>query len=120
MISLIVPAHNEETELGGTLRALRTAAEASGEAFELIVADDATLDTWVKLIRQYPDRFLFGSDTVAPKSQADYLKAFDAYAKLWERLDAQTAGKVKARNFERIFDAARLKVRAWEAGHIQK
>jgi hypothetical protein len=90
------------------------------EVAKWIVADDASLDAWVKLLNQYPDRFLFGSDTVAPKSQADYLKAFDAYQKLWERLDAETARKVKAGNFERIFDAARLKVTAWEAGHIQK
>jgi len=63
---------------------------------------------------------VFGSDTVAPKSQADYLKAFDAYQKLWERLDAGTASKVKSKNFERIFDAARVKVRAWEAGQVRQ
>lgn len=61
------------------------------------------------------DRFLFGTDTVAPKTQADYLKAYDAYQKLWDRLDAGTAAKVKSANFERIFDTARKKVRAWEA-----
>jgi hypothetical protein len=55
-----------------------------------------------------------------PKSQADYLKAFDAYQKLWDRLDAATARKVKAQNFERLFDAARAKVRAWEAAQIRK
>ena len=49
-----------------------------------------------------------------------YLKAFDAYQRLWERLDAETASKVKSKNFERIFDAARLKVRAWEARQIRK
>lgn len=90
------------------------------EVAKWVVADDATLDAWVKLLEQYPDRFLFGSDTVAPKSQADYLKAFDVYQKLWERLDAETASKVKAKNFERIFDAARVKVRAWEAAQIRK
>jgi Amidohydrolase len=90
------------------------------EVAKWIVADDATLDAWVKLLNQYPDRFLFGSDTVAPKSQADYLKAFDAYQKLWERLDAQTASKVKTKNFERIFDAARVKVRQWESAQTGK
>jgi hypothetical protein len=90
------------------------------EVAKWIVADDATLDAWVKLLNQYPDRFLFGSDTVAPKSQADYLKAFDAYQKLWERLDAETASKVKTKNFERIFDAARVKVRQWESAQTGK
>ena len=90
------------------------------EVAKWIVADDASLDAWVRLLQQYPDRFLFGSDVVAPKTQADYLKAFNAYQRLWERLDADTASKVKSRNFERIFDAAREKVRAWEARQIRK
>jgi len=90
------------------------------EVAKWIVADDATLDAWVRLLNQYPDRFLFGSDAVAPKTQADYLKAFNAYQRLWERLDAQTANKVQSQNFERIFDAARKKVRAWEASQIRQ
>ena len=53
-------------------------------------------------------------------TQADYLKAFDAYHRLWERLDAETASKVKSRNSERIFDAARAKVRAWEEAQLRK
>jgi hypothetical protein len=85
------------------------------EVAKWIVADDATLDAWVKLLNQYPDRFLFGSDAVAPKTQADYLKAFNVYQRLWDRLDAETAARVKSKNYERIFDAARTKVRAWEA-----
>ena len=90
------------------------------EVAKWVVADEAALDSWVKMLNQYPDRFLFGSDTVAPKSQTDYLKAFDAYEKLWARLDAGTAVKVKAKNFERVFDAARVKARAWEAEQIHR
>lgn len=85
------------------------------EVAKWIVADDATLGQWVDLIEAYPDRFLFGSDVVAPKSQADYLKAYDVYRPLWERLSVSAGGKVRSKNFERIFDAARLRVRAWEA-----
>jgi predicted TIM-barrel fold metal-dependent hydrolase len=110
------------------LRELLSSDEFSHVSFDIswdevakwIVADEATLQAWAKLLEQYPDRFLFGSDTVAPKSQADYLKAFDVYQKLWDRLDADTAAKVKSRNFERIFDAARIKVRAWEAAQVQR
>ncbi|HXF16155.1 MAG TPA: amidohydrolase family protein [Burkholderiales bacterium] len=89
------------------------------EVAKWVVADAATLDAWVTLLQQYPDRFLFGSDMVAPKSQADYLKAYEAYQKLWERLDGQTARKVKAQNYERLFDAARLKVRQWEDKQVK-
>jgi predicted TIM-barrel fold metal-dependent hydrolase len=110
------------------LRELLGSEEFSHVSFDLawdevakwIVADDATLSAWVGLIEQYPDRFLFGSDSVAPKTQADYLAAYDAYRRLWQRLDAETASKVKSRNFERIFDAARQKVRAWEAGQLRE
>jgi hypothetical protein len=90
------------------------------EVAKWVVADDATLDAWANMLNRYPNRFLFGSDTVAPKSQADYLKTFDMYKKLWERLDPATANKIKAGNFERIFDAARVKVRAWEAAQIHR
>ena len=43
-LSFIVPAHNEEHELPETLRAIRGAAEASRETYELIVVDDASTD----------------------------------------------------------------------------
>lgn len=44
MISFIVPAYNEEHLLGATLDALRAAAVAAGEPYELIVVDDASTD----------------------------------------------------------------------------
>jgi len=89
------------------------------EVAKWIVVDASTLEAWVTLLQQYPDRFLFGSDTVAPKSQAEYLRTYEAYRKLWERLDAQTARKVKVENYERLFTAARLQVRMWEQKQVQ-
>lgn len=44
MISFIIPAYNEERLLASTLRALHTAAQAVGEPYEVIVADDASTD----------------------------------------------------------------------------
>jgi glycosyltransferase involved in cell wall biosynthesis len=44
MISFIVPAHNEELLLAGTLHALHAAARAVAQPYELIVADDASTD----------------------------------------------------------------------------
>ncbi len=44
MISIIIPAYNEELLLGQTLRAVNAAAGALGEPFEVIVADDASTD----------------------------------------------------------------------------
>jgi GT2 family glycosyltransferase len=44
MISFIVPAYDEERLLGATLRAIHGAARVCGEAYEVIVADDASTD----------------------------------------------------------------------------
>ena len=67
------------------------------------------------LINRYPDRFLFGSDVVAPRDAAQYFKVFDDYGPLWELLTPDARAKVSRGNYERLFDEARRRVRAWEA-----
>jgi glycosyltransferase involved in cell wall biosynthesis len=44
MISFIVPAYNEETLIGRTLESLIDAAKQIGEAYEIVVANDASTD----------------------------------------------------------------------------
>jgi hypothetical protein len=66
------------------------------------------------LINRYPDRFLFGSDVVAPKDSAQYFALFDAYAPLWAQLTPTASLAVRRGNYERLFDAGRRRVRAWE------
>ena len=44
MISFVVPAYNEEKYLVPTLEAIHAAARASGEDYEIVVADDASTD----------------------------------------------------------------------------
>ena len=53
VISLIVPAHNEERLIGDTLRTLRESADALGEPFELIVVDDASTDGTTAIARAH-------------------------------------------------------------------
>jgi glycosyltransferase involved in cell wall biosynthesis len=55
-ISFIVPAYNEEVELPGMLRALRTAAEAAGQPYEIVVADDASTDATAEIAREFGAR----------------------------------------------------------------
>jgi hypothetical protein len=71
------------------------------------------------LINRYPDRFLFGTDTVAPDNQEKYLMVFEQYRPLWKLLTAEASEKVRKGNYERLFDAARVRVRAWERNHAK-
>ena len=82
-----------------------------------VASPDATRGL-ADLIERYPDRFLFGSDAAAPPDQSKYLKVFYQYEPLWKALDAETSRKVRLRNYERIFDEARGKVRNWEKAHM--
>jgi len=71
------------------------------------------------LINRYPDRFLFGTDEVAPSDRQGYLKVYDLYAPLLARLTPEARGKLLKGNYERLFDAARVRVRAWEKEHVK-
>jgi glycosyltransferase involved in cell wall biosynthesis len=51
MISLIIPAHNEEALLADTLRTLRASAATLDEASEIIVVDDASTDRTADVAR---------------------------------------------------------------------
>jgi predicted TIM-barrel fold metal-dependent hydrolase len=66
------------------------------------------------LLNRYSDRFLFGSDVVAPKDTTQYYAVFESYRPLWALLTPDASAKIRRGNYERLFDAARLRVRAWE------
>jgi predicted TIM-barrel fold metal-dependent hydrolase len=88
------------------------------EVAKYLVATPETTKASADLINRYPDRFLFGTDEVAPKTQAAYLKVYYQYDPLWKLLTPETVQKVRKGNYERLFDQARLKVRAWEKTHV--
>jgi predicted TIM-barrel fold metal-dependent hydrolase len=79
----------------------------------LLATPDVTRRS-AELINRYPDRFLFGSDVVAPKDSATYFAVFDKYRPLWALLTPDASAKVRKGNYERLFDAGRQRVRAWE------
>lgn len=84
------------------------------EVAKYVVGDDATLEAWATLIERHPTRFLFGTDAVAPADWDAYVANYTVYARLWERLDPEVRSQVERLNYERIFDAAIPRVRAWE------
>ena len=87
------------------------------EVAKYIVSTPEATQIAVDLINRYPDRFLFGTDEVAPSDQAQYTRVYDQYDPLWALLDAETSRKIRLANYERIFDEARQKVRNWERTH---
>jgi hypothetical protein len=87
------------------------------EVAKYIVASPAVTARAAAVIDRYPDRFLFGTDTVAPASPAAYYAVYDMYAPLWKQLTPEASRKVRLGNYERLFDEARRRVRAWEKAH---
>jgi len=89
------------------------------EVAKYIVSSPEATRITADLINRYPDRFLFGTDEVAPPDQTKYTKVFYQYEPLWRALDAETSRKVRLGNYERIFNEGRRRVRSWEAAHLQ-
>jgi predicted TIM-barrel fold metal-dependent hydrolase len=87
------------------------------EVAKYIVASPETIQATADLIKRYPDRFLFGTDEVAPPDQQSYVKVYETYAPLFAALPPDVSTKFRKGNYERLFDAARQKVRAWERAH---
>jgi predicted TIM-barrel fold metal-dependent hydrolase len=87
------------------------------EVAKYLVSTPEETKATADLIERYPNRFLFGTDEVAPATQEKYAKVFYQYGPLWDLLDKQTSEKVRKGNYERIFDEARVRVRAWEKIH---
>jgi predicted TIM-barrel fold metal-dependent hydrolase len=84
-----------------------------------LVASPEAIRISADLINRFPDRFLFGTDAVAPKTATAYLTTDELYRPLWAALTPEVRTKVRVENYERLFDAARRKVRAWEAAHAR-
>lgn len=83
-----------------------------------ITNDAASLEAARSLIVRYPNRFLFGTDNVAPNCQEPNMRVYHLYDSLWNLLTAEQKYAVTKGNYERLFDQARVKVRAWEKAHI--
>jgi hypothetical protein len=88
------------------------------EVAKYIIASPESLQRTAALIERHPDRFLFGSDEVAPRAQTAYLKVYGMYGPLWDALSPAASEKVRKGNYERLFDAARARVRVWEKANL--
>jgi hypothetical protein len=89
------------------------------EVAKYVVSSDEATTITANLINRHPDRFLFGSDVVAPSSTQKYLAVYEMYQPLWSKLTPAAREAVLKGNYQRLFDGARVRVRAWEKANIQ-
>jgi hypothetical protein len=88
------------------------------EVAKYAVATPETVARVADLFNKYSDRFLFGTDTVAPAGPKPYYAVFDLWAPVWKQLTPDASHKVRRGNYERIFDEGRRRVRAWEKANV--
>src|SRR3982751_2780228 len=69
------------------------------EVAKYVVASSAATKITADLINHYPDRFLFGTDEVAPRDWATYSIVFIQYEPLWALLGSDAEGKVRRGNY---------------------
>lgn len=89
------------------------------ELAKYAVATPESIKNAVNLANRHPDRFLFGTDNVAPPDQATQLAVFHLWDPILSQLTPETSLKIRKGNYERLFDAARVSVRAWEKANVQ-
>jgi hypothetical protein len=88
------------------------------EVAKYAVSSPETIGRVIAAFDRHPDRFLFGTDNVAPASQSADLKVFEMWKPIFDRIKPDTKQAITMSNYERLFDAARVKVRAWERANI--
>jgi hypothetical protein len=84
------------------------------EVAKYVVSSPEATQLTANLINRHPDRFLFGTDEVAPPDQKKYLRVYETYRPLFALLTPDASEKLRLGNYERLFDEARSKVRTWE------
>lgn len=89
------------------------------EVAKYAISSPETIANSVEMFKRYPDRLLFGTDNVAPPDQATQLRVYDLWDPIWKELSPEVSRKIRLGNYERLFDAAREKVRRWERANIR-
>jgi predicted TIM-barrel fold metal-dependent hydrolase len=88
------------------------------EVAKYVVATPESIQFSADVVNRNSDRFLFGTDNVAPDDPAAYFHIYEKYQPLWDKLTPEASEKIRKGNYERIFDSANKKVRAWEKANI--
>jgi hypothetical protein len=89
------------------------------EVAKYATANPAIIARTADVFNRYPDRFLFGTDNVAPPDIETDLKVFNMWAPVFAKLTPDTSHAIRLGNYEKIFDEGRRRVRAWEATNLK-
>jgi predicted TIM-barrel fold metal-dependent hydrolase len=89
------------------------------EVAKYAVASETSIQRVTEALNRHADRFLFGTDTVSPRDPKAYFGVYHMWDPVWSRLTPEAKEKVTKGNYERLFDAARVKVRAWEKANAR-
>ena len=85
------------------------------EVAKYLVASETSIAVSAALVNRFPDRFLFGTDVVAPADARQYYRVFEIYRPFLDRLTPAARAQLLRGNYERLFGQARRRVRAWES-----
>ncbi len=88
------------------------------EVAKYAISSPSTEKRLADLFNKYPNRFLFGTDVVAPADQVAQLRVFHLWDPVFARLTPEASLAIRKTNYERLFDAARVNVRAWEKKNL--
>jgi predicted TIM-barrel fold metal-dependent hydrolase len=89
------------------------------EVAKYVVASTDVEKRTAALFNRFPDRFLFGSDVVAPADPSAQLRVFHLWDPVFALLTPAASLAIREKNYERLFDAARVHVRAWEKANLK-
>ena len=89
------------------------------EVAKYAIATPESIARVAAMLNRHPDRFLFGTDTVAPAGPAPYYAVFDLWAPVWRLLTPEASLAIRKTNYERIFNEGRSRVRDWERMNVK-
>ncbi|MGE0350056.1 hypothetical protein [Hydrogenophaga sp.] len=68
----------------------------------------------VKLLSDFPDRFLFGSDSLSPNTLASWSATADLYNEVFNTLSKDASKSIRYGNYQRLLVGARQEIRSYE------
>jgi hypothetical protein len=90
------------------------------EVAKYVTTSPQTVKNTADVLNKYSERFLFGTDVVAPPDEKSYLAVYEMYEPLWKALTKEASENIRMKNYVKLYDQARKKVRTWESINVKK